>query len=102
MKIKPQKKYKKPIYAAGLASLIAVTGAVSGCSSEANLSFDGAIDVSSDSSTSLQYDGDIVLMGDMVIEESSESEENSVSAETNIPPLTLEGDIALPSDSIDE
>ncbi|MBR4305485.1 MAG: hypothetical protein IKT78_01425 [Ruminiclostridium sp.] len=86
MEIKPQKDYKKPIYAVGLASLIAVTGAVSGCSN-----------------ATLEYDGDISLMGAIAIESSvPETEENSVSAETNIPPLTLEGDIALPSDSIDE
>ena len=109
MEIKPQKNYKKPAFAVGLASLMVATG-TSGCTSEAQsssatggggkdetnlLSQPGDIAISTDSTTSLEYDGGLQIIGEIEF-----NGDSSVPEETEI--LELDGDVVCPPDDNDE
>lgn len=109
MEIKPQKNYKKPAFAVGLASLMVAAG-TSGCTDGAQnssvtgnvskdetslLSQPGVTSISTDSTTSLEYDGGLELVGEVEFTDNSSSPE-----ETEI--LELDGDVVCPPDDNDE
>lgn len=125
MEIKPQKNYKKPAFAVGLASLMVAAG-TSGCTDGAEgssgvntnsndtttLSQPGDIAISTDSTTTLEYDGGLELVGEIefdgvpVITNPEETEETSLAgamytpSETEI--LELDGDVVCPPDDENE
>lgn len=109
MEIKPQKNYKKPAFAIGLASLMVAAG-TSGCtdgaegSSGANNSNDtttlsqpGDIEISTDSTTTLEYDGGLEVAGEIEFDG-----EPVVSMPEETETLALDGDVVCPPDDENE
>lgn len=114
MKIKPVKNYKKPNYAVKLASVIAVAGALTGCTTTQtagettvvteNGKGESVSYVDTTAATEVQLDGDVVvesepesdadtevqLDGDVVVEEEPESDTDSE--------VVFDGDIVMEQD----
>ncbi len=109
MEIKPQKNYKKPTFAVGLASLMVTAGMTTGCTDNTNSTSDinksnnesevtlmGDMPMFTESTSEpLEYDGGLELVGEVEFTDNSSSPE-----ETEI--LELEGDVVCPPDSNDE
>lgn len=120
MEIKPQKNYKKPAFALGLASLMAVSGTLTGCTDGAENSSDtkggssevshgGAVAISTDSTTTLEYDGGLELVGEVEFDgvpvipdpdETATAGDVYIPEETEI--LELDGDVVCPPDDDNE
>ena len=110
MEIKPQKNYKKPAFAIGLASLMVAAG-TSGCTDGAEsssginnnsndattLSQPGDIEISTDSTTSLEYDGGLELIGEVEFEG-----DLVVSMPEETDTIVLDGDVVCPPDDENE
>lgn len=110
MEIKPQKNYKKPAFAIGLASLMVAAG-TSGCTDGAEsssginnnsndtttLSQPGDIEISTDSTTYLEYDGGLEVVGEIEFDG-----EPIVSMPEETETLALDGDVVCPPDDENE
>ncbi len=106
MEIKPQKNYKKPVYAVGLASLIATAGTLTGCTDNSsgsssnsgqNNSYEHSslsgdmIIITDATSAPIEYDGGLELVGEVEFDDSSIPEETEI--------LELDGDVVCPPDN---
>ena len=124
MEIKPQKNYKKPVYAVGLASLIATAGTLTGCtdnssgsssnsgqnSSYEHSSLSGDMIIITDATSApIEYDGGLELVGEVEFDgvpvipdpdETATAGDVYIPEETEI--LELDGDVVCPPDDDNE
>ena len=100
MEIKPQKNYKKPAFAIGLASLTVAAGVTTGCTdnTESEVHITGEVPTVTESkSETLEYDGGLEVIGEIeFVGEPVDSDPD----ETEI--LELDGDVVCLPDSNDE
>lgn len=100
MEIKPQKDYKKPAFAVGLASLTVAAGMTTGCTdnTESEVRTLGEIPVITESkSEPLEYDGGLEVVGEIEFDG-----EPDVSIPEETETLALDGDVVCPPDDENE
>ncbi len=93
MEIKPQKNYKKPAFAIGLASLTVAAGMTTGCTDD-TLHTDGKVAIITESkSEPLEYDGGLEVVGEIEFDG-----EPVVSIPEETETIALDGDVVCPPD----